>query len=80
MKGHYEPDDQAYVDAAELAAWAARDPIERLKAALLQQGRLQAADAQAMEARARKAVEDALAYAQSSPFPDAAELTTDVYA
>jgi pyruvate dehydrogenase E1 component alpha subunit len=80
MKGHYEPDDQAYVDPAELAAWALRDPIETAKAALLEQGVISAADADAMQARSRKAVEDALAFAQASPFPDASELTTDVYA
>jgi pyruvate dehydrogenase E1 component alpha subunit len=27
LRGHFEPDDQAYVDAAELASWRARDPI-----------------------------------------------------
>jgi pyruvate dehydrogenase E1 component alpha subunit len=80
MKGHYEPDDQAYVDPAELAAWALRDPIGTAKTALLEQGIISAADADAMQARSRKAVEDALAFAQASPFPDAMELTTDVYA
>jgi pyruvate dehydrogenase E1 component alpha subunit len=29
-RGHVEPDDQGYVDKAELAAWRARDPIEQL--------------------------------------------------
>jgi pyruvate dehydrogenase E1 component alpha subunit len=80
MKGHYEPDDLAYVDPAELAAWAGRDPIARLKSALIAQKALSAAEADAMQARARKAVEDARAFAEAAPFPDAAELTTDVYA
>jgi acetoin:2,6-dichlorophenolindophenol oxidoreductase subunit alpha len=80
MKGHYEPDDQSYVDPAELAAWSARDPIERLKAHMLQQGELRPGELDAMAQRIQKRLADALAYAESSPFPDAAELTTDVYA
>lgn len=80
MKGHYEPDDLAYVDAAELAAWAARDPIERLKSALIVQRALSAEEADAMQARASAAVEQARAFAEAAPFPDATELTTDVYA
>lgn len=78
MRGHSEPDDMAYVDAAELAAWAARDPIERLKARLLQQGGT--VDFDGMDVRVRNTLSDALAYAQASPFPAAEELTTDVYA
>ncbi|HWI15326.1 MAG TPA: thiamine pyrophosphate-dependent dehydrogenase E1 component subunit alpha, partial [Burkholderiales bacterium] len=79
-RGHYEPDDQAYVDPAELAAWVARDPIETAKAALIEQGLITPTDIELMQARVRRTVEDALAFAHASPFPDAAELTTDVYA
>lgn len=31
LRGHYEPDDQSYVDPAELAHWRERDPITLLK-------------------------------------------------
>ena len=31
MRGHYEPDDQAYVDASEIAQWRTKDPIEAAK-------------------------------------------------
>jgi len=34
LRGHFEPDDQSYVDPAELAEWRARDPIDRLAARL----------------------------------------------
>ncbi|MGE5526195.1 MAG: thiamine pyrophosphate-dependent dehydrogenase E1 component subunit alpha [Rhodospirillaceae bacterium] len=80
LKGHYEPDDQSYVDPSELAAWSRRDPIEMAKAALLKEGLVTPTDIELMQARTRKAVEEALAYAQRSPFPDASELNTDVYA
>lgn len=80
LKGHYEPDDQSYVDPEELAAWSRRDPIEMAKAALLKEGLVTPTDIELMQARTRKTVEEALAYAERSPFPDASELTTDVYA
>jgi len=80
MRGHFEPDDQSYVDPNELATWAARDPIARLKSRLLERGTLTAADIARMEQRVNKAVADGVEFATSSPFPDAADLLIDVYA
>ena len=80
LRGHYEPDDQAYVDKQELADWAGKDPIARLTAKLVGGGAVSQADVDAMRARAQAAVARGLDFATSSPFPDASELTTDVYA
>jgi pyruvate dehydrogenase E1 component alpha subunit len=80
LRGHYEPDDQGYVDARELAHWQSRDPIRLLEDRLLAEGRLANRDAAAMRARVRAAIEAAAHFAQASPMPDAAELHTDVYA
>ena len=80
LRGHYEPDDQKYVDAQELAGWRAKDPIERMKKRLLDEGAVTAADIEAMQKRTQAAIAKATDFASSSPFPDAAELTTDVYA
>lgn len=80
MRGHYEPDDQAYVDKQELAAWAGRDPILMLSRRLLDGGTLTTADVAAVQARVDATVAGAVAFAANSPFPDAAELTADVYA
>jgi TPP-dependent pyruvate/acetoin dehydrogenase alpha subunit len=79
-RGHYEPDDQAYVDPAELSNWKSRDPIEALKSKALASGQLTGGDLRAIEARVREALERALAFAKDSPFPQASELHTDVYA
>jgi pyruvate dehydrogenase E1 component alpha subunit len=79
-RGHYEPDDQAYVDPAELGEWRARDPIDALRRKLSERGLVDASEAAAMNARVREALADALAFANDSPVPDTAELTTDVYA
>ena len=80
MRGHFEPDDQAYVDPAELAVWRGKDPIEGLRKSLLERNLLTPADIEAMETRVKAAIESAVAFATSSPFPDASQLTTDVYA
>lgn len=80
MKGHFEPDDQSYVNPKELAEWANRDPIIRLKDKLLKQNAVTHADVAQMEQRAQNAVADAVAFANDSPFPEPSELTTDVYA
>jgi TPP-dependent pyruvate/acetoin dehydrogenase alpha subunit len=80
QRGHYEPDDQKYVDPKELAAWVARDPIANLKQKLQAAGKLSAADLTAMQQRTQAAIAKAVEFASGSPFPDAAEVTTDVYA
>ena len=79
-RGHYEPDDLAYVDPHELAQWQARDPIEALKTKLLREKTLTQADLDIMQKRVLKAVEDGLKFAKESPFPELAELNADVYA
>jgi TPP-dependent pyruvate/acetoin dehydrogenase alpha subunit len=68
------------VDPQELAAWVARDPIDHLKQKLLAERRLSAADFDGMQQRVQAMVAKGVEFARSSPFPDAAELITDVYA
>lgn len=80
LRGHFEPDDQGYVDQQELAAWRARDPIVLQRQRLQQRLALSSADCAAIEARVGATIERAVAFAHASPFPDPAELTTDVYA
>ncbi|MFC7516929.1 thiamine pyrophosphate-dependent dehydrogenase E1 component subunit alpha [Herbaspirillum sp. GCM10030257] len=80
LRGHFEPDDQAYVDPAEIAHWRTRDPITQLQQRLLARGEIGTAGIAQIEARVAAAIEQAAAFAQNSPFPDASELTTDVYA
>ncbi|WP_207461377.1 thiamine pyrophosphate-dependent dehydrogenase E1 component subunit alpha [Azospirillum sp. SYSU D00513] len=80
LRGHYEPDDQGYVDAGELAHWRARDPIAGLRRRLEERGTLAADAAARIDAAAKRAMEEAVAFAEASPHPDPAELTSDVYA
>jgi acetoin:2,6-dichlorophenolindophenol oxidoreductase subunit alpha len=80
LRGHFEPDDQAYVDHEELTAWRMRDPIESAQKSLVSQGHITPSDIAAMEARVQSAIERAVAFAVESPFPAPSELFTDVYA
>jgi TPP-dependent pyruvate/acetoin dehydrogenase alpha subunit len=80
MRGHFEPDDQSYVDPMELSAWASKDPIERYTSKLLKEGVLTPDGFAQMEQRVKETIERANDFAGSSPFPEAAELLTDVYA
>lgn len=80
LRGHFEPDDQSYVDPRELAVWRARDPIEQMQSRLIAQKQLSSADIAQMEQRVDAAIEAAVRFSSESPFPAPSELTTDVYA
>ncbi len=80
MRGHFEPDDQAYVDPAELAEWRRKDPIDTLKKRLFERNEVTPAEVEAMQGRAHAAIETAAKFAAESPFPGPEELLTDVYA
>ncbi len=64
--------------AAELAATRAQCPIRRQAARLRDCGMLDADGEAALESRARTTVAEAFAFADASPYPDAAEALTDV--
>ncbi|MBE0615602.1 MAG: thiamine pyrophosphate-dependent dehydrogenase E1 component subunit alpha [Burkholderiales bacterium] len=76
QRGHYEPDDQSYVDKQELATWRARDPIDLLQQKL----GLSVTEIQAARGRAAVLIETAWSEAVAAPYPALSELTNDVYA
>ncbi len=80
QRGHFEPDDQAYVDPDELKAWMQRDPIRVQSERLLAQGLIDAEGLAAMEQRAREHITDALVFAQASAWPAPDTLLDHVYA
>ncbi len=80
LRGHFEPDDQAYVPADERQAALARDPLPRQTQRLLDEGVIAPGELAALRDRVAATVQAALTYAETSPWPDVAERTTDVYA
>ena len=79
QRGHYEPDDQAYVDRAELDRWRRRDPIRVQADRLLARGHIDAARLSALQERARARIDAAAAFAHASPWPAPDSLTRHVY-
>ena len=80
QRGYWEPDDQSYMDLVELKHWKHRDPITVLSERLTGSGVIGASEVDALQRRAVADMESALLFAQSSPWPTPADLTTDVYA
>ena len=79
-QGHFGADDPlGYRTQEEEDYYEARDCIASLRAHITDGGYATEGDIEALEARALQAVAAATAFADESPFPDAAELTTDVY-
>ena len=65
--GHSRGDARGYRTKDEEKYWQDRDPIEQLKAALLEQGIVDADEVAAVVARGKATVKAALAFAQSAP-------------
>jgi pyruvate dehydrogenase E1 component alpha subunit len=80
LRGHFEPDDQSYVDPRELAAWHQRDPIRLMRERLLADGTIGQGELAQMQRRCEAAIDAAVAFAQASPWPEATQMITDVYA
>ena len=66
--------------AAEIASWKARDPIARLEQHVLARGVLSAAEIGAMRERVHADLDEAVAFAEASPFPDPKDLLVDMFA
>jgi acetoin:2,6-dichlorophenolindophenol oxidoreductase subunit alpha len=67
-------------DPAEVEAWKAKDAIARLARRLEAQGDLVPAGFEAMDREVMAALEAAVAFAESSPFPEPERATDDVFA
>ena len=67
-------------DKAEVESWKQQDPIVLLERRLRDQGDLDDAGLRSIEREVRDALEAAVAFAEASPFPLAAQATDDVYA
>jgi pyruvate dehydrogenase E1 component alpha subunit len=79
MRGHYEGDPAAYRSKEVTEEWKKKDPIDRLKLYLLSLG-IDEKELVAIEETMEKEIEAATEFAIASPYPDASEVTLDVYA
>ncbi len=80
MGPHSTSDDpRRYRTPAELAAWKARDPIERLKAELVSRGVLSEAEFEAMQEEVRAEIQSAILEAEKLGPPEASTIFEDVF-
>jgi pyruvate dehydrogenase E1 component alpha subunit len=80
LRGHYEGDPQAYKSKDEIEEGKKRDPIVRLRGEILAGEMASPGEMAALEEEVRQEIEDAVLFAENSPYPDASQATTDVYA
>jgi acetoin:2,6-dichlorophenolindophenol oxidoreductase subunit alpha len=78
--GHSEHDKAFYRTEEELAMWKSRDPIPTFTTYLEQLNVLSTEKLQEIEARVASVIDDAVAFAESSPDPDPSQAVTDLYA
>ncbi|MDI6715411.1 MAG: thiamine pyrophosphate-dependent dehydrogenase E1 component subunit alpha [Actinomycetota bacterium] len=80
IRGHAGHDPATYVAKEIIDLWTKRDPIVRFENYLAERGLLSEETKQNMINRINNEVEDAVQFAESSPYPDGKEAIEDVYA
>ncbi|HKA41026.1 MAG TPA: thiamine pyrophosphate-dependent dehydrogenase E1 component subunit alpha [Burkholderiales bacterium] len=66
--------------AAEIAAWKQRDPIARLAADLIAQRLLTESELGSLQRQVHADLQEAVAFAEASPFPDPSDILVDMFA
>jgi TPP-dependent pyruvate/acetoin dehydrogenase alpha subunit len=79
MTGHSAHDDAHYVPRTMFDEWGKLDPITRLEQKMIAGGLASAGEIESVRAAVRKEVDDAVAWAERSPYPDPATLLDGVY-
>lgn len=79
FRGHSMGDPERYRKPEEITHWQKEDPIGVYSAYLLEQDLVTQEDLDAQTALAEAEVQDAVAFAESSPEPEAAELFRNIY-
>ena len=78
-RGHWEGDPQKYRSQDEVEEWIEKCPIKCFEAHLVKMGVLADQDLREIDDTVRKEVEEAVAYAEESPYPKPEEALEDVY-
>ena len=78
--GHSKSDRNLYRTAEEIENWKKNDPITRFRTELVAEGILSEQQIDTIDQDTQELIDEAVAYAESSPEPDVATLTEFVYA
>ena len=79
MTGHSAHDAAHYVPKGLFEEWGKMDPITRLEARMLSEGGVTREELERRRQAVHQEVDEAVAWAEKSPFPDPAPLLDDVY-
>ena len=79
FRGHSMSDPQKYRSREEIDQYKLRDPIEIVKARILEQKLAKQEDLDAIDDKIKAAVDEAVTFAEESPYPPAEEAYKDVY-
>ena len=79
MTGHSANDAADYVPKNLRDEWGKLDPIIRLETRMVEKGWTTQPELEELHGRIRREVDEALAWAEQSPYPDPATLLDDVY-
>jgi pyruvate dehydrogenase E1 component alpha subunit len=79
FRGHSMSDPQKYRTKEEVAEWKMRDPIELVKARILNDKIATEEELSEIDAKIKDQVAEAVKFAEESPYPDASEAFKDIY-
>ncbi len=79
-RGHSEHDPALYREKEELLQWESRDPIPRFEFYLEKKGRELPRLREQIDERVQRVVQQAVDFAEQSPFPEPKEALEDLYA
>jgi pyruvate dehydrogenase E1 component alpha subunit len=79
FRGHSMADPEQYRSKEEVATWRERDPISSFGALLLREGVIEDGEIERIDTEAMAQVDEAVAFAEASPFPAPESLYDDVY-
>jgi pyruvate dehydrogenase E1 component alpha subunit len=80
FRGHSMADAESYRDKAEVRRWRKRDPIRVLDEALVKGGLVARKELHEIQRRVEMQVQDAIVFADNSPFPSLDTLFQNIYA
>jgi hypothetical protein len=79
FRGHSMADPEEYRTKEEVEEWRGRDPINTFRERLEQEGALSEGDFEKLDEEALKIVDEAVEFADDSPFPELDSLYDDLY-
>jgi pyruvate dehydrogenase E1 component alpha subunit len=78
--GHFEGDPQTYKPKEEVEEWMKKDPIPRFRQQLIEMGVLTEESASKIDQEMSREIDNAIKFAEESPYPAPEEALEDVYA